>query len=58
MVPPPFKADLQDSNSSLDIALDKVGIVDLEKKVEIVQENKSYSFYPKISSGSIQKANI
>jgi GTP cyclohydrolase-4 len=50
MVPPPFKADLQDSNSSLDIALDKVGIVDLEKKVEIVQENKSYSFYPKISA--------
>ena len=47
----PFKLDLQDSNSSLDIALDKVGIVDLEKKVEIVQENnKRYSFYPKISA--------
>ncbi len=46
----PFKSDLQDSNSSLVIALDKVGIVDLEKKVEIVQENKRYSFYPKISA--------
>jgi len=46
----PFKSDLQDSNSLLDIALDKVGIVDLEKKVEIVQENKRYSFYPKISA--------
>ncbi len=45
-----FKSDLQNSNSSLDIALDKVGIVDLEKKVEIVQENKRYSFYPKISA--------
>ena len=46
----PFKSDLQDSNSSLDIALDKVGIIDLEKKVEIIQENKRYSFYPKISA--------
>jgi GTP cyclohydrolase-4 len=27
-----------------------VGIVELEKKVEIVQENKRYSFYPKISA--------
>lgn len=45
-----FKADLQNSNSTIDIALDKVGIVDLEKKVEIIQENKRYSFYPKISA--------
>ena len=27
-----------------------MGIVELEKKVEIVQENKRYSFYPKISA--------
>ena len=45
-----FKSDLQGSGSSIDIALDKVGIVNLEKKVEIVQENKRYSFYPKISA--------
>ena len=45
-----FKKDLQDSNSSLNIAIDKVGIVGVEKKVEIVQENKKYSFYPKISA--------
>jgi GTP cyclohydrolase-4 len=51
MSPSRFKADLQDSSSSLDIALDKVGIVDLEKRIEIVQENsKRYSFYPKISA--------
>ncbi|MFW9899960.1 MAG: GTP cyclohydrolase MptA [Candidatus Thorarchaeota archaeon] len=42
--------DLQDSDSSIDIPIDKVGIVELEKKVEIVQENKKYSFYPKISA--------
>jgi GTP cyclohydrolase-4 len=42
--------DLQDSESAIDIAIDKVGIVGLEKKVEIVQENKKYSFYPKISA--------
>lgn len=42
--------DLQDSGSTIDIAIDKVGIVELEKKVEIVQENKKYSFYPKISA--------
>ena len=41
---------MQDSDSSLDIPIDKVGIVELEKKVEIVQENKKYSFYPKISA--------
>ncbi len=27
-----------------------MGIVELEKKVEIIQENKRYSFYPKISA--------
>lgn len=32
------------------IAIDKVGIVNVEKKVEIIQENKHYSFYPKISA--------
>ncbi len=42
--------DLQDSDSAIDIPIDKVGIVELEKKVEIVQENKRYSFYPKISA--------
>ena len=42
--------DLQSSNSGIDIAIDRVGIVGLEKKVEIVQENKRYSFYPKISA--------
>ena len=45
-----FKSHLQDSDSSINIGLDKVGIVNLEKKVEIVQENKRYSFYPKISA--------
>lgn len=42
--------DLQNAGSAIDIAIDKVGIVELEKKVEIVQENKKYSFYPKISA--------
>ncbi|MFX0071027.1 MAG: GTP cyclohydrolase MptA [Candidatus Hermodarchaeota archaeon] len=42
--------DLQDSSSSVDIPLDKVGIVGLKKKIEIVQENKNYSFYAKISA--------
>ena len=41
---------MQDSGSRIDIPIDKVGIVELEKKVEIVQENKRYSFYPKISA--------
>ncbi|MCK4285384.1 MAG: GTP cyclohydrolase I FolE2 [Candidatus Lokiarchaeota archaeon] len=45
-----FKKDLQDSNSAISIPIDKVGVVDLEKKVEIVQMNKKYSFYPKISA--------
>ncbi len=30
--------------------IDKVGIVNVEKKVEIVQEHKKFSFYPKISA--------
>ncbi len=30
--------------------IDKVGIINVEKKVEIVQENKKYSFYPQISA--------
>ncbi|MEJ2248719.1 MAG: GTP cyclohydrolase MptA [Candidatus Lokiarchaeota archaeon] len=45
-----FKKDLQNSSSSLEIAIDKVGIVGVEKKVEIIQANKKYSFYPKISA--------
>ena len=47
---PEFKEDLQNSTSTINIGIDKVGIVGLEKKVEIVQENKKYSFYPKISA--------
>jgi len=46
----PFKKDLQNSGSKVDIPIDKVGIVGVEKKVDIVQENKRYSFYPKISA--------
>ncbi|MFX1460076.1 MAG: GTP cyclohydrolase, FolE2/MptA family, partial [Promethearchaeota archaeon] len=45
-----FRKDLQDSISTIDIPIDKVGIVGVEKKVDIVQENKKYSFYPKISA--------
>jgi len=45
-----FKKDLQGSGSLVDIAIDKVGIVNVEKKVEILQENNHYSFYPKISA--------
>ena len=45
-----FKMDLQDTDPLSNIPIDKVGIVELEKKVEIVQENKRYSFYPKISA--------
>ena len=41
---------MQSSGSSIDIPIDKVGIVGVEKKVEIIQENKRYSFYPKISA--------
>jgi len=42
--------DLQDSNSSVNIAIDKVGIVGLTKKIDIVRDNYKYSFYPKISA--------
>ncbi len=42
--------DLQDSDPLINIPIDKVGIVEMEKKVEIVQKNKRYSFYPKISA--------
>lgn len=41
---------MQESNSFVGIPIDKVGIVGVEKKVDIVQENKRYSFYPKISA--------
>jgi GTP cyclohydrolase-4 len=41
---------LQQSSTLIDIPIDKVGIIDVEKKVEIVQENKRYSFYPKIAA--------
>ena len=45
-----FKEDLQNSGSPIKIAIDKVGIVGLEKNIEIIQENKNYAFYPKISA--------
>ncbi|MBD3216428.1 MAG: GTP cyclohydrolase I FolE2 [Candidatus Lokiarchaeota archaeon] len=45
-----FKKDLQNSESEFSLPIDKVGIVNVEKKVEIVQENKRYSFYPNISA--------
>ncbi|MFX0032441.1 MAG: GTP cyclohydrolase MptA [Promethearchaeota archaeon] len=45
-----FKKDLQDSISRVNIPIDKVGIVGVEKKVDIIQENKKFSFYPKISA--------
>ena len=41
---------MQDSISTVDIPIDKVGIVGVEKKVDIIQENKKYSFYPRISA--------
>ena len=47
---PKFKKDLQNSNSFISLGIDKVGIIGVDKKVEIVQENKRYSFYPKISA--------
>ncbi len=45
-----FKRDLQNSKSQFGLPIDKVGIKQVEKKVEIVQESKKYSFYPKISA--------
>ncbi|MFX1352578.1 MAG: GTP cyclohydrolase MptA [Promethearchaeota archaeon] len=41
---------MQDSISRVNIPIDKVGIVGVEKKVDIIQENKKFSFYPKISA--------
>jgi GTP cyclohydrolase-4 len=45
-----FKHDLQSSESQFGLPIDKVGIKQVEKKVEIVQANKKYDFYPKISA--------
>lgn len=45
-----FRKDLQDSYSPLDVAIDKVGIMGLRKKIDIVKGNYKYSFYPKISA--------
>ena len=45
-----FKKDMQDSKSFINLGIDKVGIIGVNKKVEIIQENKKYSFYPKISA--------
>ncbi len=42
--------DLQGSESFINIGIDKVGIIGVNKKVEIVKENTKYSFYPKISA--------
>jgi GTP cyclohydrolase FolE2 len=32
------------------LPIDKVGIINVRKKVDIIQENKKYSFYPHISA--------
>ena len=45
-----FKKDLQNSGSFISLGIDKVGIIEVDKKVDIIQENKKYSFYPKISA--------
>jgi GTP cyclohydrolase-4 len=45
-----FRKDLQNSNSSLSIAIDKVGITGLIKRIDIVRGHYKYSFYPKISA--------
>lgn len=45
-----FRKDLQNSNSSLNIAIDKVGITGLTKRIDIVRGHYNYSFYPKISA--------
>ncbi|TXT60565.1 MAG: GTP cyclohydrolase MptA [Promethearchaeota archaeon] len=46
-----FKKDLQNSDVvGFKLPIDKVGIKNVRKKVDIVQENKKYSFYPKISA--------
>lgn len=45
-----FRKDMQDSKSFINLRIDKVGIIGVNKKVEIIQENKKYSFYPNISA--------
>lgn len=45
-----FRKDMQESKSFINLGIDKVGIIEVKKKVEIIQENKKYSFYPKISA--------
>lgn len=45
-----YRRDLQSSDSFINLGIDKVGIIGVDKKVEIIQENKKYSFYPKISA--------
>jgi GTP cyclohydrolase-4 len=45
-----FEKDLQNSESIVSISIDKVGIIGVEKKVDIIQENRKYSFYPTISA--------
>ncbi len=45
-----FRKDMQDSKSFINLRIDKVGIIGVNKKVEIIQENKKYSFYPSISA--------
>lgn len=45
-----FKNDIQESDSSIKIGIDKVGIINVNKKVDIIKENKKYSFHPKISA--------
>lgn len=45
-----FEKDLQDSESIVNISIDKVGIIKVEKKVDIIQKNRKYSFYPSISA--------
>lgn len=45
-----FRRDLQESFSPLDVPIDKVGIIGLTKKIDILRGNYNYSFYPKISA--------
>lgn len=45
-----FQKDIQNSDSFINIGINKVGIVNVDKKVDIIQEHKKYTFYPKISA--------
>ncbi|TFF98513.1 MAG: GTP cyclohydrolase I FolE2 [Promethearchaeota archaeon] len=45
-----FKHDLQNSESQFPMEIDRVGIKNVKKKVDILQKNKKYSFYPMISA--------